>query len=809
MLNIAAGNPITGYNLSRSLRFRSSASASLSRTPASAGNRQKWTWSGWIKRGALGTNNCFFSQGNNIFVARFNNNTDVLEVYDVTGGPYQLQLITSQVFRDPSAWYHLVIATDTTQATASNRVKIYLNGTQITAFSTATYYSQNYNTEVNTTDVTNIGALAFVGQYFDGYLTEINFVDGSQLTPSSFGSTNSVTGVWQPARYTGTYGTNGFYLPFTDNSALTTSSNVGLGKDFSGNGNYWTTNNISITAGVTYDSMTDVPTLTSATAANYCVANAVNAPTNSAITNGNLTVDGGGSAQYSFAQSTFALPSGTYYFEATLSTATATSNGLGLLLPTVSKNITTYSTSGVYAINWGNTNQISSITNGGTAVTISTTNWANGDIIQVAYNATNGNIWFGRNGTYYPATNGGTVGSPAANTNPTVVGVAGLTPTAINYGNGTKWDLNFGQRPFAYTPPTGFVALNTYNLPTSTIVKGNTVMDATLYTGTLLSNSITNAAGFKPDLVWLKSRSAATDHELTDSVRGVTKSLTSNSTAAEATDVQGLTAFNSNGFTVGTNLNYNNLAATYVGWQWQAGQGTNTTNTSGTITSTVSVNASAGFSVVTYTGTGVNGATVGHGLGVAPSWIIVKSRSASGQDWRVYTATVGNTGVVSLNTTDAAVTGQSGFWNNTSPTSSVFSLGSSASTNGNGTTYVAYCWASIAGFSAFGSYTANGVADGPFIYTGFRPKFIMVKNYEANNTNWTMLDTSRDTYNGMQNVLLAESSAAETTGSTPPYCDAVANGFKLRSGNAYMNYSTSKYIYMAFAENPFKNALAR
>jgi hypothetical protein len=306
---------------------------------------------------------------------------------------------------------------------------------------------------------------------------------------------------------------------------------------------------------------------------------------------------------------------------------------------------------------------------------------------------------------------------------------------------------------------------------------------------------------------------------LQDSVRGFTtgKKLRSDQTSAEgdatySPDTSGyVSAVQSNGF----QLNYaaggdarqtHNSNDTYVAWQWQAGQGTTSTNTSGTITSTVSVNASAGFSVVTYTGTGAS-ATVGHGLGVAPSLIIVKRRDAV-DIWCVYTSTTGAGNYLALNSTIAS-TANTAVWNNTTPTSSVFSVAGSAATNNTSGTYVAYCWTPIAGYSAFGKYTANGVADGPFIYTGFRPKFIMVKNITANNTNWTMIDTSRDTYNGMQNVLLAESSAAETTGSTPPYCDAVSNGFKLRSGNAYMNYSTTDYIYMAFAETPFKNSLAR
>ena len=823
MFPIFAGNSAsTGYNLTRSLRTRASASGYLNRTPATTTNQKTWTWSGWVKRGTLGQSGgsspYFFvssSAGTDaaFFAMGFNG-----DAFTVTGYATNY-LTTSAVYRDPAAWYHIVVAVDTSQATTSNRIKVYVNGTQVTAFSTANYVSLNFNTPVNLNQAHylsafNIGAGAT--NFNDLYLAEVNFVDGLQLTPSSFGSTNALTGVWQPAPYTGSYGTNGFILDFEDNSALTTSSNVGLGKDTSGNGNYWTTNNISITAGVTYDSMTDVPTLTSATAANYCVANAVNAPTNSAITNGNLTVDGGGSAQYSFAQSTFTLTSGTYYFEATLSTATATSNGLGLLLPTVAKNISTYSTSGVYAINWGNTNQISSITNGGTAVTISTTNWANGDIIQVAYNATNGNIWFGRNGTWYPATNGGTVGDPAANTNPTVVGVSGLTPTAINYGNGTKWDLNFGQRPFSYTPPTGYVALNTYNLPTSTIVKGNTVMDATLYTGNGSTQTITNAAAFKPDLVWIKGRSSSSqDHTLVDSVRGVSRRIRSNATTAEVLESGfTVTAFNSSGFTAvdDTNGGYNvngsiggtfSGAALYVGWQWQAGQGSTSSNTNGTITSTVSVNASAGFSVVTYTGTNTATNTVGHGLGVAPTIWLIKNRTSGSGNWVYNYIYSGAVNYAFLNSTNAGAA-QGSPWS-TLPTSSVITLGGSdTNTCAAGNNYVMYAWTPIAGFSAFGSYTGNGSADGPFVYTNFQPKFVLIKA-SSTTSQWVLWDAARNTYNVTNSILYPNLSAAETSFSI----DILSNGFKFRESGGAGNDSGVTYIYAAFASNPFKNSLAR
>ena len=782
MLNYAGGTPVTAYNLTRSLRLRASATAYLNRTLATPTNNKIWTLSTWIKRGVLGATYApLFAGGPNSanYSAVWFTSTDTLNIFAYNSAT-SYQLTTTQVFRDPSAWYHVVIAVDTTQATAANRVKLYVNGAQVTAFGTATYPALNYNDNINSAAAHYFAQFtpALGANYYDGYIAETNFIDGQALTPSSFGSTSATTGVWQPAKYSGTYGTNGFYLPFTDNSALTTSSNVGLGKDFSGNTNYWTTNNISITAGVTYDSMTDVPTLTSATAANFAVINPLfnAAPSTAVLSNGNLTFTG----NFYPVASTIGVSSGKYYFEATVNSS-ALSLGivpLGFTSATgqPGSTATSYSVSSTTKYNNG------SVTSYGSA-------WVSGNVIGIALDLDAGTLV-----AYVNNVSQGTAFS----------GIVGTYFFAM-WNTTTSDSVNFGQRPFAYTPPTGFVALNTYNIPTSTIVKGNTVMDATLYTGTLLSNAITNAASFNPDLVWLKSRSAITGHEWTDSVRGVTKSLSSNSNAAEATDVQGLTAFNSNGFTVGTNTDYNNLAATYVAWQWQAGQGSSAANTNGTITSTVSVNASAGFSVATYTGSGAN-ATVGHGLGVAPSWIIIKQRSAGVTSWATYHTSIGNTSVIYLNDT-AASAASATYWNNTSPTSSVFTIGTSSFQNASANTYVAYCWAPIAGFSAFGSYTGNGSANGPFVYTGFRPKFVMIKRTDSAGFYWRIWDSSRATYNAGLPILYPNVSDAED--SVADVYDLLSNGFKLRTTTTGSNASGGTYIYAAFASNPFKNSLAR
>jgi hypothetical protein len=341
-----------------------------------------------------------------------------------------------------------------------------------------------------------------------------------------------------------------------------------------------------------------------------------------------------------------------------------------------------------------------------------------------------------------------------------------------------------------------------------TINRGDDYFQVVTYTGNGSTNTITGLR-FQPDFVWIKGRSGATDHALYDAVRGTTKDLVSNSTAAETTQSTGLTSFNSDGFTLGALSKVNTNAATYVAWCWKA-NGAGSSNTSGSITSTVSVNTTAGFSIVTYTGTGAN-ATVGHGLGVAPKMIIIKGRSTA-FDWAVYHASLGNTTTILLNSSGAALAPQSFFWQNTTPTSSVIYLGSWAELNASSATQVAYCWAEIAGFSRFGSYTGNGSTDGTFVYTGFRPEFIMFKRTN-DVSDWNILDTTRSPYNTSITRLWANSSNAENSSAVNYDIDILSNGFKQRNTNtstsSNSNLNGSTYIFMAFAENPFKNSLAR
>ena len=338
--------------------------------------------------------------------------------------------------------------------------------------------------------------------------------------------------------------------------------------------------------------------------------------------------------------------------------------------------------------------------------------------------------------------------------------------------------------------------------------------DVLLYTGTGVLTTRTGLnLGTAPGLVWIKSRSAATSNVLEDSNRGTSVVFAdgTNSTNAEGNTGGGwIQNFATTGFSTDVNLPINTNGATYVSWVWAGAS--NVTNTSGTITSTVNANTTAGFSIVTYTGNGNASATIGHGIGITPSMVIVKCRNTGSTFWTTYHVSVsaGTNGFLELNTTAGTQTGAL-FGATQTFNSTVFSVGfpgaASNSTNVNTQTYVAYCFAAVAGYSAFGSYTGNGSTDGPFVYTGFRPRYVLIKRTDTSGDDWGLYDTSRSSYNVVGNVLVANSSNAEVTGITGP--DIVSNGFKLRDTNSGRNANTATYIYAAFAESPFKYALAR
>ena len=795
----ASGQGVGGYTIETSLRFRASASAYLSWTPASAGSGTTVTFSAWVKRGYI-TSTGSFQQ---VFGSHTGTNAFDMFGFDAydrlvfrirnSSAVDLVRVESASVYRDPSAWYHIVGVYDSTNATSTERVRLYVNGERITAFDTATYpssgqvFTGNFLTNMQigrgNTNSSNM-------YYFDGYLTEVNFIDGQALDPTSFGEYNADTGVWQPTRYAGTYGTNGFYLPFSDATTTTT-----LSADSSGNGNDWTTHNISLTAGVTYDSMTDTPT-PYVDGGNYCTWNPLAKSPNQTVTNANLKAVNS-SGGYQSILGTMGVSSGKWYFEVTELTSAVGIAETTIDLRSTNEFIPLNQAAWVYS---SNGNKVSTGVNVAYGASFTST-----DIIGVAFDADAGTLTFYKNGTSQGVAFTGLTGATYA-------------PYAILLNTQPNATANFGQRPFAYTPPTGFLPLHTGNLPDSSIVDGSKYFDVVTYAGTGATTHAITSLDFPPSLVWIKARDIAQDHTIYDQVRGVRAQLESNLTAAEVVESagNGLVSFDSNGFTLdGDTYTYggiNSSGYNYVAWNWKA-NGTGVSNTAGSIESTVSANQAAGFSVVTYTGNGSAGATVGHGLGVAPKVIIVKERVGSGSwdSWQVYHASLTNpqTSFLRLNETAGAYTGFTAAWNSTNPTNSVFSISynAGAGVNGSGDTFVAYCFAEVESYSKFGSYLGNNLSDGVFVYLGFRPRFLMIKSTSAN-TEWVMIDTERSSYNLSDTSLYANRAYSEATITAVNDVDILSNGFKLRNNTGYVNASQT-YIYMAFAEVPFSKALAR
>jgi hypothetical protein len=909
----------TGYAIERSIRLNAPDSAYLSRTPASAGNRKTWTWAGWVKRSrlnngsgeqfvfecfnALNTNQCF--------------NITFFSADQISIGSDIFFLQTTSVYRDLSAWYHIVLAVDTTQATANSRIRLYVNGSEITQFSTRNNPTQNADLAVNQAALHVIGkreTSPYASSPFNGYLADIHFIDGQALDPTSFGEFSATTGVWMPKAYSGgSYGTNGFKLSFSDNSTA-----AALGTDTSGNGNTWTVNNLNVLSSYTDTFLSRLPSGASwtnptyafdGTTANYADGTAsngtvstirfnkpltgvtlleyfydgtstygynstdvgtgpnltggswvtvysgtaitvnnvrctsqpgngvvrlyairvngtilnnwteadppgndslVDVPTNGAQTdtgvggevrgnyatlnplsgtgtlaNGNLDV----SASF-IRTSTIAASTGKWYFEVLVGSIPENTYFGGYLLPgSFGQGLVTY------RVNTGEYDGGGGYSGTGSFSASATT----GDLLGLAYNLDAG--------TFQVFKNGSSIG--------TISGIP-FNGKTIHFGGHTNESattasvFNFGQRPFAYTAPSGFKALCTANLPAPSVTKPSDLFDVKLYTGNGTTGQSITGLGFSPDFVWIKERSSTGWNLVFDTVRGAPKALPTNDTAAEYNNAETLTSFNSNGFSVdydgaSSQIVTNRSGETYAAWCWDAGSST-VTNTQGSISSQVRANASAGFSVVSYTGnlSSSGTSTVGHGLGVAPSMVITKKRDGS-SDWLVQHSGLPSANhLLFLNSTSSAAT--SSYGTIVAPTSSVFTIAWLTGMGDNGSNYIAYCFAPVAGYSSFGSYTGNGSADGPFVYTGFRPRFVLFKRTDnVSSGDWVIYDTARDPYNVCQNYLLPNSSGAEGAFANVDY---LSNGFKLKS-TASINTSGGTWIYAAFAEHPFQYARAR
>jgi hypothetical protein len=515
------------------------------------------------------------------------------------------------------------------------------------------------------------------------------------------------------------------------------------------------------------------------------------------LSNGNLGVSNG--AAHEAVRSTIKLPSsGKWYAECTLTSASPGVFAFGIDYSNATNPASYVDSNKAYIA----VNATSLLIATDTQYDLTTTT-ANA-ILMVAYDSGTQNLWLGFNGNWY-TTAFATTGNPANGTNPTAISIPNGFLTVAAYS--ATGDVNFGQRQWAYAAPAGFKALCTTNLPEPTIADGSTAMDVALYTGNGSTQTI-SGLNFSPDLVWIKQRSAVRSNWLTDTVRGNTKLLSSDQTAAEITETDCITAFNSDGFNLDADAGFNASAGTYVAWTWDAGSST-VTNTQGSITSQVRANASAGFSVVTFSIASASAtiSTFGHGLGVAPSFVIFKVRTVA-DDWTVYHGSISSptSNWLTLNSTAAAGGATSTF----STSSTTFGVrGTRLLASGTSGDIVAYCFAPVAGYSSFGSYVGNGSAsDGPFVYTGFRPRWVMVKYTSGAGGHWMIRDAARNTFNAADEALYANLSGATDTGSTYS-CDFLSNGFKVRGDYGSQNISAGTYIYIAFAENPFATSRAR
>jgi len=792
------------YDIERSICFLSQNSSYLRRTPSSSGNRQKFTISLWWKPGngyddGL-ANSRLLSSGDstgdsNYFSFSYLNNSGQLNLENGTG-----TLRTTAFFRDITAWYHAVIAVDSTQSTASDRFKLYINGQRITDFGTENYPNQNQNFSWNHTDPHSIGREEYQDRrYFNGYIADIQNVDGQQLLPTEFGYTDFQTNIWRPKRYEGTYGTNGFWLKLSDNSNNTATT---LGRDYSGNGNNFTPNSIALSSGthhVNYQSVLDTPTN------NFPTLNPYRAVYGGNVHYGNLKSATVAYQSYPEFWATMGMTRGKWYCETYV---TGGANG-----PSVSGGIKvqTMQPASDGGPGIGYQNPPDSKGTGG----YESPGYGNGTLVGIAYDAYKGIVTFYKNGSVY----GSTAHDDVDTTKTWFFGFAGYS---YNPDNDRKvfYTCNFGQRPFTYTPPTGFVALCQKNLdllPIDTtdvssegqgtvVLRPQRFFDTVLYTGNGTTGQSVTGLEFAPDFVWIKSRSFSNNHHLFDTIRGPDKILRSSTTDAEDTVTGVMSSFDSGGFTVkeaGGNNATNDDGSTFVAWCWKAG-GTSVANNDGAIASTVNVNKEAGFSIVGFQPTAASTAvTIGHGLGVAPHMIIVKSRGSSA-NWDVFHNSPGSSmgagNKLYLNGTNSQIS--SAAWGSTLPTTSVFTFNPGNQNNNN---HIAYCWHSVPGYSKIGTYRTNGSTDGPYEHTGFKPAWIMFKNQNSGSGPWYIVDNKRSPHNVRTKSLQAQTSSAEATNAD--LIDFYSMGFKIRTASVLQvnNNNTDRYIYMAFAEQSGRN----
>jgi hypothetical protein len=832
--NLIVLRPIYATSIANSLVFNDNDSTRLYRTHT-AGNRKTWTYSFWIKRLHLDLDQTLFHTGaanGNYFNMSFGTNNKIF--ISTWAGAF---LGTTREFRDGHGWMHIVLAVDTTQATATDRFKIYVNGESQTYSTNSinSQFAQNADTPVNQAQQHTIGSRNPYNTdvILDAYLADVHFVDGSALAPTSFAE--SFNNVWVPKAYSGSYGTNGFKLDFADSAAP--------GNDVSGENHDW-----SATAFTASDNSIDSPTN------NFATLSQITMGSSNSLKIGGLTINGVYSADLSgFTGSQF-LNSGKWYWEVRAN-STGTYPYIGIT--TQEKTMRTAASGSYYSIAWNAAGTaVSSGSDMGTITKTNVESYGNGDVIMIAVDVDARKIWWGENGTWSNS------GNPANGTGERASWTVNepITPSFMGYnGQGVGTNFNFGQDStfagnetvatnsdsngigeFHETVPAGFLAICSKNLSESSI---NTTTDdrpedyftTTLYVGDN-SNDRTITTGFTPDFVWLKARNSTSTHTLYDSIRGNTHWISTVSNPAQVTNSSlgwGDSGPTTNGFKVykGTNAAINNTGTNMVAWTWKAGGAptASNSNTSGAMTANsvslngtlqssytpsgsptqyptkMSINTKAGFSIVGWTGAGAI-KTLPHGLSSAPEMMVLKGTDA--RVWSIWHKDL-TSGAYYVNFSSTNnQSSDNAMFNSAVPDANLFTIGTYNYVNT--VPYFGYFWHSVPGYSKIGKYVGQNVAnDGPFIELGFKPAWIMLKSLQAS-TPWQIYDNKRSPVNPVNEDLIAQGDNAEPY-STNSQLDFVANGFKLMAGgnNGWNNYNTGTWIYMAFAEDPFKYSEAR
>ena len=802
--NIRTGSAAAGggtFEITNSIRFDGMDNGYLKRTPSSTGNQKVWTWSGWIKRNTVARDNintqhlfsCDAHSGNNGIAAIYiHGSQDKMHTYFDTTGNNPYGAVNDRLYRDVTGWMHVVW-----QGDAGNDQKIWINGVQESVSSGT--YPPDYSFGMNESGIPMLmGSQGWDGHNLVGdfLLAEVYYSDGTKYTASDFGETNSDTGVWSPKSDVSiTYGTNGFHLKFDDTSSTTT-----LGYDSSGNNNHFTLHNMSApSAGwPATDSLTDTPTN------NFCTLNCLDRH-NDAITRGGLETATTGTGGHYPIYATMGMKTGKWYYEAKRKTNDGFLPGIMEMQhdhgshntdSTVGNNTSTVNKRG-YGLLTGDGRK----SHNGTYSSYGSGLTNQSDILMCAYDADNGKVYWGKNGTWFDS------GDPAAGSNPAFSGID-TTKTWVwsfhHYGNNNNVYVNFGQQGFTYTPPSGFAALCTKEMADPAITLPTDHFDVATWAGNDGAQTISSLA-FEPGFVWVKAHDRSENHFLTDDVRGDGKSLAIG-TVTEQNNSSKFTGFTSSGFTLNTTDNeLNGGGVNYLSYNWKM-TGSNASNSNGSISSTIQANTTAGCAVVKYVGNGTDGATVGHGLGVAPDFMMLKCFS-HGDNWIAYHSHSADSNpqqyYYEMQNTDQRKGPNTNFmWSNGLPNSTTFELYSDSAVNGNGRDFITYVFSEVEGFSKFGRYAGTGSADnGPYVYCGFRPAFVMTKQNNQNE-NWTISNSTRSISNPVDRFLRNDETTSETSGAAK--MDFLATGFRLRNSDDKTNRDGGDYIYMAFAEAPQK-----